>query len=53
MASGPKMGLKVLHITDHVMRAIGHPLYRTLRVSKKVDQRLDVVDPVDASPSEG
>ena len=47
MASGPKMGLKVIHQTDHVMRAVGHPLYRTLRVSKKVDQDLDVVDNVE------
>jgi proline reductase-associated electron transfer protein PrdC len=44
MASGPKMGLKVIHMTDHLMRAVGHPLYRTLRVSKKVDQDLNVVD---------
>ncbi len=48
MASGPKMGLKVLHITDHVMRAIGHPLYRTLRISKKVSQDLNVVDNADS-----
>ena len=46
MASGPKMGLKVMHITDHAMRAVGHPLYRTLRVSKKVDQDLNVQDNV-------
>ena len=26
------------HQTDHVMRTIGHPLYRYLRVSKKVEQ---------------
>ena len=38
MASGPKMGLKVFHQTDHVMRTVGHALYRTLRVSKQVDQ---------------
>ncbi len=38
MASGPKMGLKVFHQTDHVMRTVGHSLYRTLRVSKQVDQ---------------
>ncbi|MFW5630143.1 MAG: proline reductase-associated electron transfer protein PrdC [Acetivibrio ethanolgignens] len=38
MGSAPKMGLKVFHQTDHVMRTIGHPLYRYLRVSKKVDQ---------------
>ncbi|WP_288174579.1 proline reductase-associated electron transfer protein PrdC [Sporofaciens musculi] len=38
MASGPKMGLKVFHQTDHVMRTVGHGLYRTLRVSKQVDQ---------------
>ena len=38
MASGPKMGLKVFHQTDHVMRTIGHPLYRYLRVSKQVEQ---------------
>lgn len=44
MASGPKLGLKVLHMTDHLMRAVDHPLYRTLKVSKKVDQDLDVVD---------
>lgn len=47
MASGPKMGLKVLHMTDHAMRAVGHPLYRTLRVSKQVDQDLNVVDNVE------
>ena len=38
MASAPKMGLKVFHQTDHVMRTIGHPLYRTLTVSKQVAQ---------------
>ena len=38
MASGPKMGLKIFHQTDHVMRTIGHPLYRTLTISKKVEQ---------------
>ncbi len=38
MGSAPKMGLKVMHQTDHVMRTIGHPLYRTLKVSKTVDQ---------------
>jgi len=38
MASAPKMGLKVFHQTDHVMRTIGHPLYRHLKVSKQVDQ---------------
>lgn len=47
MASGPKMGLKVLHMTDHLMRAVGHPLYRTLRVSKEVDQDLNVQDNVE------
>lgn len=47
MASGPKMGLKVLHQTDLAMRAVGHPLYRTLRVSKQVDQDLNVVDNVE------
>jgi proline reductase-associated electron transfer protein PrdC len=47
MASGPKMGLKVLHMTDLAMMAVGHPLYRTLRVSKQVDQDLDVVDNVE------
>ena len=41
MASGPKMGLKVFHQTDHVMRTIGHSLYRTLKVSKHVDQKID------------
>ncbi len=40
MGSAPKMGLKVFHQTDHVMRTIGHPLYRHLTVSKKVDQEL-------------
>ena len=44
MASGPKMGLKVFHMTDQAMRAVGHPLYRTLRVSKQVSQDLNVVD---------
>lgn len=34
MASAPKLGLKVYHVTDHVMRAIGHPLYRRLKESK-------------------
>ncbi len=38
MGSAPKMGLKVFHQTDHVMRTIGHSLYRTLKVSKKVEQ---------------
>ena len=47
MASGPKMGLKVMHMTDLAMMAVGHPLYRTLKVSKKVDQDLDVVDNVE------
>ena len=47
MASGPKMGLKVFHQTDHAMRAVGHALYRTLKVSKKVDQDLNVVDNVE------
>lgn len=41
MASGPKMGLKVFHQTDHAMRAVGHPLYRALRVSKEVSQDID------------
>lgn len=41
MASGPKMGLKVFHQTDHVMRTIGHPLYRTLKISKEVSQEID------------
>ena len=41
MASGPKMGLKVFHQTDHVMRAVGHPLYRTLKISKEVSQDID------------
>lgn len=41
MASGPKMGLKVFHQTDHVMRSVGHALYRTLKVSKKVSQDID------------
>lgn len=41
MASAPKMGLKVFHQTDHVMRTIGHPLYRHLTVSKQVDQLPD------------
>lgn len=38
MGSGPKMGLKVFHQTDHVMRTIGHSLYRHLTVSKQVEQ---------------
>ena len=38
MGSAPKMGLKVFHQTDHVMRTIGHPIYRTLKISKTVDQ---------------
>lgn len=38
MASAPKMGLKVFHQTDHAMRAVGHPLYRHLKVSKQVEQ---------------
>lgn len=41
MGSAPKMGLKVFHQTDHVMRTIGHPLYRYLRVSKQVEQLPD------------
>lgn len=47
MASGPKMGLKVMHQTDHAMMAVGHALYRTLKVSKKVSQNLDEVDNVE------
>ena len=35
MGSAPKMGLKVFHQTDHVMRTIGHPLYRYLTVSNR------------------
>ena len=38
MGSAPKMGLKVIHVTDHVMRTISHPLYRFLRVSREVEQ---------------
>ena len=38
MASAPKMGLKVFHQTDHVMRTISYPLYRALTVSKQVEQ---------------
>lgn len=38
MGSAPKMKLKVFHQTDHIMRTIGHPLYRRLTVSKQVDQ---------------
>lgn len=38
MGSAPKMKLKVFHQTDHVMRTIGHPLYRRLTVSKQVEQ---------------
>ena len=38
MGSAPQMKLKVFHQTDHVMRTIGHSLYRKLRVSKSVDQ---------------
>lgn len=41
MASAPKMGLKVFHQTDHVMRTIGHPLYRTLKISKEVSQEIE------------
>ena len=44
MASGPKMGLKVFNQTDHVMRTIGHSLYRTLKVSKQVSQDIDTED---------
>ncbi|MFI3173291.1 MAG: proline reductase-associated electron transfer protein PrdC [Eubacteriales bacterium] len=40
MGSAPKMGLKVFHQTDHVMRTIKHPLYRHLTVSKKVEQSI-------------
>ncbi|MCP1110583.1 proline reductase-associated electron transfer protein PrdC [Lachnospiraceae bacterium PF1-21] len=38
MGSAPKMGLKVIHQTDHVMRTIGHAIYRKLRISKQVPQ---------------
>ena len=38
MGSAPQMKLKVFHQTDHVMRTIGHSLYRHLRVSKQVEQ---------------
>ena len=41
MASAPQMGLKVFHLTDHLMRTIGHPLYRHLKVSKEVSQEID------------
>ncbi len=41
MASGPKMGLKVFHQTDHAMRSVGHALYRSLKVSKQVSQDID------------
>lgn len=41
MGSAPKMKLKVFHQTDHVMRTIGHPLYRRLTVSKQVEQLPD------------
>ncbi len=33
-----KMGLKVIHQTDHVMKTINHELYRELKVSKQVEQ---------------
>ncbi len=36
MGSAPKLKLKVFHQTDHVMRTVGHPLYRRLTVSKKL-----------------
>jgi proline reductase-associated electron transfer protein PrdC len=38
MGSAPKMKLRTWHMTDHIMRTIGHPLYRHLTVSKHVDQ---------------
>lgn len=38
MGSAPKMKLKVLHQTDHIMRTIGHPLYRHMTVSRHVPQ---------------
>jgi proline reductase-associated electron transfer protein PrdC len=38
MGSAPKMKLKTFHQTDHVMRTIGHALYRRLTVSKEVEQ---------------
>lgn len=38
MGSAPKMKLKTFHQTDHVMRTIGHSLYRRLTVSKQVEQ---------------
>ena len=41
MASAPKMGLKVFHLTDHMMRTIGHPLYRHMTVSREVSQKID------------
>ena len=33
-----KMGLKVIHQTDHVMKTINHELFRELKVSKQVEQ---------------
>lgn len=36
MGSAPKLKLKVFHQTDHVMRTIGHSLFRRLTISKKV-----------------
>ena len=41
MGSAPKLGLKVFHQTDHVMRTIGHPLYRYLRIPREVEQLPD------------
>ena len=38
LGSAPQMKLKVFQQTDHVMRTIGHSLYRHLRVSKQVEQ---------------
>ena len=40
MGSAPKLGLKVMHQTDHVCRTIGHKLYRHLTVSKTVEQNI-------------
>lgn len=36
MGSAPKLKLKVFHQTDHIMRTIGHSLFRRLTISKTV-----------------
>lgn len=35
MGVAPRLGVKVYHSTDHVLRAAGHKLYRSLNITNK------------------